>query len=128
MRRGNEEEFEREIMQFLRTDYPENVKDIPPDVFRLMVQNGIARARSNGLTWRYSISMFVSLMFLIAPNFDEHPIIRRRLSNPVAEPDYLIDSVVDVTTPDEWLEAGLLYDHTAWGTAAEMLPENWRQQ
>jgi hypothetical protein len=121
-----EADFEAEIVNFLQTDYPEIVRDLAPDVLRLMVRGGIARARGCGLTWRYSISVFVSLMFMFAPNFDEHPAIHARLTNPVALPDELIDSAIEKTTSMEWTEARYIYDKSAWGVAAEFLPDDWR--
>ena len=121
-----EDDLENEIVRFLQTDYPDIVDGLDPDILQRMVRVGIERARSYELTWRYSISMFVSLMFMFAPNFDEHPAVNARLTNPVAPPNYLIDSVADATTSDEWAEVRAIYDNSAWGEVAESIPEAWR--
>jgi len=126
LQKNAEDDFEIDIVNFLQADYPDIVADLEPGLLRLMVRVGIARARSYDLTWRYSISMFVSLMFMFAPNFDEHPVINERLTNPIAERNELIDSVADSTTSKEWEETRIVYDGAAWGEAAELLPESWR--
>jgi hypothetical protein len=120
-----ERAFEDEIMAFLASEHPEIVADLKPDVFRSMVQAGVARARSHSLSQRYSISVFVALMFVIAPNFDECPPIRDRFASEGAPPDDVLDGVVGATSPGEWLVAKDMSDPAAWGEASALLPERW---
>ena len=123
-----ERAFEDEIMAFLGKQHPEVVGDLPPDLLRSMVRAGVARARSHGLGSRYAISVFTSLMFVTAPNFDECPPIRDRFASEGAPPDDLMDLVLEATSPGEWLVARDMYDPAAWGEAADQLPERWRSR
>src|SRR5436189_76282 len=70
---------------------PCTVESLPREMLERLVAAGIRRARSHGLTWEYSITAFVALMFEVAPNFEEQPKIRGTLNNEAVAPDSRID-------------------------------------
>ncbi|AKT41337.1 hypothetical protein [Chondromyces crocatus] len=72
---------------------------------RALAEAGIARARRHGLTFQPAITFFVTLQFVIAPDFDEHPRIRQILMDERLPPDERID-VLAVSVPEAtWREA-----------------------
>lgn len=91
------------------------VRDLDDSALVEMVRGGIARARSYGMTWESSLTSFVVLMFLVAPNFDDHPLINRLLTNQAVEPDARLDELVAGATEGNWVAARRGYDASAWG-------------
>ena len=90
------------------------VVEIPEGVLREMVGNGLARARGYGMRYESSLAAFVSLMFAVAPNFDEHPVIRRVLLDESEPPDLRIELFDEYVTNENWEAAGRGYDPHAW--------------
>jgi len=90
------------------------VKKINTDVLRRMVRYGISRGRQYGLSWESSLTAFVTLMFVTAPNFDEHPLIQRVLKDETVPADSRIDQLWDRTTAQNWNAAIQNYDVGAW--------------
>lgn len=85
---------------------PRDIRGIPPAVLRRRIAHGVAKGRSYGLTWEYSLTVFVSHMIGINPAFDEHPAVQRVLHDPDLEPDKRVDALYVRVTDDEWEEAG----------------------
>jgi hypothetical protein len=79
-----------------------------------MVRNGIARARRYGMNWESSLTAFVVLMFVAAPNFDEHPLIQRILRDDGAAPNERIDRLWEKTSEANWKTVEQDYDASAW--------------
>jgi len=90
------------------------VNQINTDVLRRMVSEGISRGRQYGLAWESSLTAFVTLMFVTAPNFDEHPLIQRVLKDETVPADSRIDQLWDRTTDQNWHAAKQNYDVSAW--------------
>jgi hypothetical protein len=121
--------LEEEIVRHLREEHPYAtarifegefaVVDLPPETLRGMVKTGVARARSYGLTWESSIKSFIVLMFVTAPSFDGHPIIRRILQDEHTPPDDRIERLWESTTDENWEAVAQDYDPGAWGLAQE---------
>lgn len=121
--------FENRVMSYLFERYPDqvvqlpegekSVKEISPETLRQMVQRGISRARSYRMTWETSLTSFVMLMFVIAPNFDEHPQINLMLRNDKIEPDKLIDHLCEQATEANWQAARETYDVGSWNVLVQ---------
>ena len=124
-----DEDFVARTAEYLRAEHPEAAVALPdgerplsemPDELLLgMVRRGIARARSYGLTWESSITAFVVLMFVVAPNFDAHPLIRRVLTDEKVAPDLRVDQLWEETTDENWEAAAAGYDAGAWEVTAD---------
>lgn len=128
-RPATEAAFEQRIADYLREEHAGEVvqivegegelkevavRGLDDETLLEMVRTGIARARSYGMTWESSITSFVVLMFVIAPNFDSHPLIKRALRAGGVEPDQTIDLLMEQTTDDNWETARQAYDAAAW--------------
>jgi hypothetical protein len=90
------------------------LRQLPDGVLRELVQRGIARAREYGLTWQSSIGGFVVLRFLMAPNFDAHPLVRRVLRDERIPADLRVDRLWRRTTRKTWEQIQERYDPNAW--------------
>jgi len=111
---SDEEGFISFIIGHLCEESPELIERIPPDDLREMVRNGLARARSHGLRSPGDLAAFVSIMFEIAPNFDEHPAIRQALDDARVPVDKRIDTLFERVPEKAWEEAEKNYDAKAW--------------
>ncbi|MDQ3684472.1 MAG: hypothetical protein M3430_02560 [Acidobacteriota bacterium] len=106
--------FIERLMAHLRQEHASVVGRLPDDVLKDMVESGLTRARQYGLTWESNLTAFVALMFEVAPNFDEHPLIQRILTDENVPPDDRIDVLIERTTEQNWEAAKEGYDADAW--------------
>ena len=111
---NDEEKLVEFIIEHLQEESPELIDRIPADGLQEMVQNGLVRASSHGLRSLENLTAFVSVMFEIAPNFDEQPEIKRMLCDPTFSPEERFDLIFDKVSEKAWEEAEQRYDHEAW--------------
>lgn len=113
----------RRLVEHLRAEHADYVEGLPDDILSEMTRNGVARARRYGLTLESSIGAFVALMFEVAPNFDEHPLIRHALTDASVPPDERIDELPKRVPQAHWEEAGRRYDEKAWFPEVQEISE-----
>lgn len=121
--------FVRRVAEHLRANHPDVVIRLPHEVallkqtsddrLRELVINAVARARGYGLDWEASVTAFVVLMFVAAPNFDEHPLIQRVLKDERVDANSRLDQLWDRTSEENWDAAAKNYDPAAWGLNSE---------
>ena len=119
-----ESAFVRRVVEHLRENVADSVVQLPNEVIlvkqisderlRGMVRRGIARARDYGMDWESSVTAFVALMFVAAPNFDKHPLIERVLRDERVEANSRVDQLWERTSEDNWEAIRKNYDPTAW--------------
>jgi hypothetical protein len=119
-----ERAFQRRVVEYLRENhagvavqFPDGVTTvvkIPEDKLSEIVRIGLERARNYGMTWESSLCAFVVLMFVAAPNFDEHPLIERVLKDESVEPDSRIDQLWERTSEQNWEAVKQKYDAKTW--------------
>jgi hypothetical protein len=90
------------------------VAQLPDELLREMVVNGLARGERYGLSLEYTLAAFVLVMFAMAPNFDEHPLIRLVLVDESVPPDSRLDELVTRTTEQNWEAVRENYSPAAW--------------
>jgi transcription elongation factor Elf1 len=95
-------------------DYACLVEELPRNVLQEMVVVGVTRARSYGMEWESTLCSFVVLMFVAAPNFDEHPLIRRVLKDESVPPDSRVNMLWRRVSDETWEAAEENYDAQAW--------------
>lgn len=93
------------IFDHLCEEQPEAVAELRDAEILGRIHAGIARARSHELSGDGAITAFVTLMFLVAPNFDEHPRIRKALGNSALEPGERMRQIFQSTGEADWDEA-----------------------
>jgi hypothetical protein len=118
LRRPADEALARELMEFIEQLRPAAVANLPKDVFMKRVLVGIDRARQYKFLRKSSVASFVTLMFDIAPNFDEQPGIQAVLTDPRYSPDLRMDMLIGRTRAEDWNEAESRADAKVWAAAA----------
>lgn len=93
------------VVKQLHGNYTEAVKDVPKDKLYKRVEYGIQRAREYGLTWKNNLLTFVTLMFVIAPEFDRSPAFRRHLTAENVPPNDRMDVLLGEITEADWRNA-----------------------
>lgn len=101
---------------------PDNVtlvKYLPEKRLCELTQNGLSRARQYGMTWEASLGAFVLLMFISAPNFDQHPLVQRILRDGSVEPNARIDHLLQRVSEQNWEAVETYYEPAAWSQSFE---------
>lgn len=93
-----------EVVRDLVEHNPGDVAGYSPEQLRRLVAQGLERAAAYGFRKKYSLSLFIEIMFLAAPNFDEYPPIRYILSHPGIPADERMDRVLGTLRDAEWEE------------------------
>ena len=117
--------FVAEVVDYLRKTRPQEVvrlpggpttiAEIPDEILSVMVRGGIARAREYGITSSSTLAGFVSLMFISAPNFDDHPLLKRALLDNETDPNSRLEKLIQDSTEQNWEAVRQAYDASAWG-------------
>lgn len=93
------------IFDHLCEEQPEIVADLRDSEIMSRVQLGMERARAHGLDTYGAIVAFVTLMFLVAPNFDEQKNILKALEDASLKPDERMKQIFAKTNESDWDEA-----------------------
>jgi hypothetical protein len=113
--KGSDEEFLEFLVEHVREEFPEKVAERDEETLRRMVNGGIARAESHGFTLAEDVTAFISVMFEIAPNFDEQPQIKAVLDDEQFEPGDRLERLSSPLVPEEaWEEAEKNHNEKAW--------------
>jgi hypothetical protein len=90
------------------------VRDLADEMLREFVRNGVVRARAYELSHESALAAFVVLQFESAPNFDDHPLLHRALTDDRGDPNLRIDRLMDQASPENWEAVKERYDANAW--------------
>jgi hypothetical protein len=113
--KGSDEEFVEFLVGHVRAEFPEKAAERDDETLRAMVKGGIERAESHGFTTAEDITAFISIMFEIAPNFDEQTQIKAVLDDEKFPPEDRIERLWSPLVTDEnWEEAENNYHENAW--------------
>jgi hypothetical protein len=109
-----EADFVRRLTEHLREERVAGAQDPDQATFLQRVHVGLSRARRYGITWEYNLVTFVKFMFMFAPNFDEHPHVRRILNDRGLDRERVIDVIVSELSEEEWQGIEQDRDDSAW--------------
>jgi hypothetical protein len=126
-----DEMFVDRVSQYLREQHADTaiqlqeatftVQELNDETLHDMVRQGVARARAYDITHESTLAAFVVLQFETAPNFDDHPSLRRVLKDDRVEPNLRIDRLLERATPENWEAVKARYDAGAWLGASQGL-------
>ncbi|MBI5084731.1 MAG: hypothetical protein HZB13_09055 [Acidobacteria bacterium] len=100
-----EEDLLEHIVDHLCEEQAEAVAALSDSEIRRRAALGLARARANGFEFPEPITAFVTLMFLVAPDFDRHPEIAKVLSDRKAAPAERLKNLFARTKEEHWEQA-----------------------
>lgn len=111
----NEEDFVEFLVNHIKAENPDLEKEHDDETLEKRVRGGIERAKSHDFKISQDITSFISLMFKIAPNFDEQTEIKAVLDDETTPPDERFEQLEPPLVPDTaWDEAAENYDEDAW--------------
>ena len=105
MAKIKDQDLAREIAADIGVNHAAIIKQTGDETFLTMVEIAIAKARQYQCADRYAIAMFVELMLLVGPCFNEYPLVRFYLEEPEVVPDARIDNLLRGITAAEWEKA-----------------------
>lgn len=88
----------------LKKDHPHKVKDVEDSELNRRIHLGLSRAREQGFKTEANLALFISLMFLIGPTFDEHTRVREILADETTPNEMRLNLLVNALSPADWLE------------------------
>lgn len=113
--KGSEEEWVEFLVRHVKEEFPEKTAERDDETLREMVRGGIRRAESHGFTIAEDQTAFISIMFEIAPNFDEQPAIKAVLDDEKIPPSDRFERLWSpLVTEEAWNEAEKNHDENAW--------------
>lgn len=96
--------FADEIAREVRAQHGDECAELNDEALRDAVADGLARASRYGLCKKFSLSMFVQLLFLAADDFDAYPPVHHILNHPEIAPDERIDALLLSMREQDWRE------------------------
>ena len=113
--KGTEDEWVEFLVAHVKKEEPELEAEYKDDDLRGMVRVGIDKADRYGFTSADDQSAFVSIMFEVAPNFDDQPEIKAVLEENQLPTSYRLDKLWSPAVPEEvWEKARDEYNEEAW--------------
>ncbi len=116
--------FVRRVMDYLTENHADTIVILPHDksvigrlsaeILETLVQDGIRRGGDYGIEWRSTLLSFVVLLFVTAPNFDEHPKSKTFFSEHPMIEDNDLEMLVEQMTDEDWAEVTAKYDAEKW--------------
>ena len=103
----------RVVFHFIRYRHAD-IDHISDRVLRRRIEHGLAVGRTYGLTWEYSLTVFVAHMITINPEWHLQPAIHRALESESLAPDRRIDAIFGQVTDEDWDEAAERCDAEAY--------------
>ncbi len=89
------------VIDHLSAEQADALEGLNDDEIRRRAALAIARAQSHGFTQPEPITAFASLMFLVAPDFDDQPNIHKALAAKAPEPQR-IKLLFEKTREEDW--------------------------
>lgn len=103
----------RRLASYLREHHDDLVGSLSDEDLVQHVRYGVRRASAYGIDVDRSLTMFLLLMLRTSQTFDEHPSIRRLLTDERVTPNLRIYEVVHRATNEDW-EQIMAREKTRW--------------
>jgi hypothetical protein len=111
---GAVDEMVTEISIILHREHPETVRFLPEDLLRKRIAGGIEKARLYEFERKRDLSLFVILMFEIAPGFSEEPDVYDILTDERIVPNSKLDLIIDERFEHVLAKARFYHDDKDW--------------
>jgi len=116
--KGTDDEWVETLLKETKESDPDISKKYDDDALRRMVRTAIKKAERYGFTPAKDQASFVSIMFEVAPNFDEQDEIRSVLMEDNLKPSFRLQKLWSNAVPEEvWDKAEENYNEDAWNEA-----------
>jgi len=116
--KGTDDEWVETLLKETKESDPDISKKYDDDALRRMVRMAIKKAERYGFTPAKDQASFVSIMFEVAPNFDEQDEIRSVLMEDNLKPSFRLQKLWSNAVPEEvWDKAEENHNEDAWNEA-----------
>lgn len=113
--KGTEPEWVEKLLAQIKEEDPEINEDYDDTALRRMIRRAIRKAESYDFTAAPQQSAFVSIMFSIAPNFDDQPEIKAVLEERNLSPKLRLERLWSPLVSEEvWEKAADDHNEDAW--------------
>lgn len=102
------------MIEHLETEHQEDVDAIEIDDLREMIGAALVRAQGHGFSEFEDVVVYMTWMFVMAPNFDAHPKLAQVLANKTISAKERIQMLLGDAYITAWEEAEDNYDEDAW--------------
>ncbi len=110
------EDLLEHVVDHLCEEQPEAVAELSDAEIRRRALHGVARAQGHGFEQPEAITAFVTLMFLVAPDFDRQPSIAKALADRSVPAPARLRGIFEKTSEADWEDAAERSE--GWGGAA----------
>lgn len=93
------------IYVHIRSDPEQDTSHLNEKELMSLIKTGVKKGKEYGLTWVSSLTAFVSLTILIAPNFDQYPPAQQILTDERIDADDRPLALVNELTEEDWERA-----------------------
>lgn len=90
------------------------VFELPAETLEAMARTGLERARQYGFVSEADLAGFVVVMLETAPNFDDHPLLKRGLKDERVKLEERLAALLQNATEANWGVVKEDYDPGAW--------------
>lgn len=109
-----EKDLVKIVYWHLRSSHTNTVQFLNTETLQERIAQGLERARRYHLVSISDMVGFVSLMFAVAPNFDDHPSVREVLEDPAAPPMAKMQYLSSQIPESVWQEVVSQFDRKFW--------------
>ena len=105
--------FVDRILEHLQSKYPESLENLSRRTIRERIHVGLKKASHYGFASKRDLCAFVSIMFTIAPNFDQQSLIQECLTDEEVAGVNRLNLIMSICSEEDWAEARENYDESA---------------
>jgi len=103
-----------QLIPYFRETHPEVTGPLSDKILRHRIFVGLARARQWDVQSWFGLTVFVALMFEIAPDFDTHPTLRAHLAHTARDVDARLGDIDGALDDDGWEALAVTADPALW--------------
>jgi hypothetical protein len=104
----NDDELVEHITDHLAEEQAEVLEGLSDGEIEHRIRQGLARAKALGFSNPEAATAFVTLMFLVSPNFDQQPGIAAAIRSSSGTPSERLRTLFSKTREEDWDEAARL--------------------
>jgi hypothetical protein len=97
------------------------VRGTPDRIITEMVRRAIEKGRLYSISLESSLAAFVTLMFVVAPNFDADPLVHRILTDSKIPANDRVSRACEWISNRHWKRVRRNYDPAAWVAARRVM-------
>lgn len=111
-----QKELPDQLERALKGEFSKYIVGLTDEVLRKRIGVAIDRAKRYDIKTMPEVLRYMILMLEYAPNFDEHPVIKRVLMNESIPPEERVYELDKQTLVIHWMQVETMKDNRVWET------------